>query len=53
MTVRYGRIGAEGQSKTKELADEAAALRHVEDLIREKQGKGYCRDPDHRRMNRV
>ncbi len=41
VTVRYGRIGSEGQSKTKQLADEAAALRHVDDLIREKTGKGY------------
>jgi DNA ligase-1 len=45
VTVRYGRIGTEGQSKTKQLADEAAALRHVEDLIREKQGKGYLESP--------
>jgi len=41
VTVRYGRIGAEGQSKVKEFADEAAALRHAEGLIREKAGKGY------------
>ena len=45
VTVSYGRIGTGGQSKTKELADEAAALRHVEDLIREKQGKGYSETP--------
>jgi DNA ligase-1 len=45
VTVRYGRIGGDGQSKTKQLADEAAALRHVEDLIREKQGKGYTESP--------
>ncbi len=41
VTVRYGRIGTDGQSKTKELSDEAAALRHAEDLIREKVAKGY------------
>ncbi|WP_435022475.1 WGR domain-containing protein [Tundrisphaera sp. TA3] len=41
VTVRYGRIGSDGQAKTKQLADEAAALRHVDDLIREKTGKGY------------
>ena len=39
--VRYGRIGGEGQAKTKTLADEAAALRHVQGLILEKVGKGY------------
>ena len=44
VTVRYGRIGSEGQAKTKQLADEAAALRHVDDLIREKTGKGYIED---------
>lgn len=42
VTVRYGRIGSDGQSKTKELADEAAAARHAEDLIREKVAKGYA-----------
>ncbi len=41
VTVRHGRIGGEGQSKTKPLADEAAALRHVQGLILEKVGKGY------------
>jgi predicted DNA-binding WGR domain protein len=40
-TVRYGKIGTEGQSKTKVLADEAAALRYAEGLIVEKVGKGY------------
>ena len=41
VTVRYGRIGSDGQAKTKQLPDEAAALRHVDDLIREKTAKGY------------
>jgi DNA ligase 1 len=41
VTVRYGRIGADGQSKTKQFADEAAALRHAEALIQEKVAKGY------------
>ena len=41
VTVRYGRIGTDGQSKTMELADEAAALGHVEVLVGEKVGKGY------------
>ena len=41
VTVRYGRIGTDGQSKTKALADEAAAIRHLEKLIDEKVAKGY------------
>jgi DNA ligase-1 len=41
VTVRYGRIGTDGQSKTKQLADEGSAARHAEDLIREKVAKGY------------
>ena len=41
VTVRYGRIGTDGQAKTKEFADEAAAVRHAEGLIEEKVGKGY------------
>jgi DNA ligase-1 len=41
VTVRYGRIGTEGQSKTKVLADQAAALKHATGLIEEKVGKGY------------
>ena len=44
VTVRYGRIGSEGQAKTKQLADETAALRHVDDQIREKTGKGYIEE---------
>jgi DNA ligase-1 len=35
VTVRYGRIGAEGQARTKVLADEEAARRHAEDLVEE------------------
>ncbi len=41
VTVRYGRIGSGGQARTKGFADEAAAVRHAEDLVREKTGKGY------------
>jgi DNA ligase-1 len=41
VTVRYGKIGTDGQSKTKDFADEAAAIRHAEGLIGEKMGKGY------------
>ena len=42
VTVRYGRIGSEGQSNVKSFPNEAAAAAHVEKLIREKTGKGYC-----------
>ena len=41
VTVRYGRIGREGPSKTREFADEAAAIRHIDGLIEEKMVKGY------------
>ncbi len=41
VTVRYGRIGTDGQSKTKSFSDEAAAVRHAEKLIAAKTGKGY------------
>ena len=41
VTVRYGRIGADGQAKTKSLGDEVAAARHVATLVAEKTGKGY------------
>ena len=40
-TVRYGRIGTDGQSKTKSFDDEAAAARHAERLIAAKTKKGY------------
>lgn len=41
LTVTYGRIGTQGQSKTKSFASEAAALAEEARLIREKTGKGY------------
>jgi DNA ligase-1 len=41
VTVRYGRIGGDGQTKTKELASEDLARRHTEALIAEKVAKGY------------
>lgn len=40
-TVRFGRIGAGGQSQTKTFADEAKASREAEKLIAEKVKKGY------------
>jgi DNA ligase-1 len=41
VTVRFGRIGTEGQTQTKTLADAEAANRHVEKLVGEKTKKGY------------
>jgi predicted DNA-binding WGR domain protein len=40
-TVKYGRIGTDGQSLTKSFADEDAARKDMEKLIKEKLGKGY------------
>jgi len=42
VTVRYGRIGAAGQTQTKSFADEAAARAHAAKLIGEKTDKGYA-----------
>ncbi len=41
VTVRYGRIGSEGQTSVKSFADAAAVAKHVEKLVSEKTGKGY------------
>lgn len=41
-TVRFGRIGTAGQSKTKSFADAAAADADAKKLIAEKTGKGYA-----------
>jgi len=41
VTVRFGRIGTNGQTQTKSFADAAAAQRHADKLIEEKTGKGY------------
>ena len=41
MTVNFGRIGTNGQTKTKTFADAAAAQREADKLIEEKTGKGY------------
>ncbi|MEU4419954.1 DUF4132 domain-containing protein [Actinoplanes sp. NPDC024001] len=41
VTVRFGRVGAAGQTRVKELADEAAAVAYVEGLVSEKLKKGY------------
>ncbi len=41
VTVRFGRIGAKGQTRVKEFASPAAASAHAEQLICQKTGKGY------------
>ena len=45
VTVRFGRMGANGQTQTKTLADEAAALKEQDKLIRAKTAKGYAEAP--------
>ncbi len=41
-TVRYGKIGSEGQSKTKEFASEEEAEKDAEKLVSSKKKKGYA-----------
>jgi predicted DNA-binding WGR domain protein len=41
LTVRYGRIGSNGQTQTKSFASAAKAQAEYDKLIREKTGKGY------------
>lgn len=40
-TVRYGKIGTDGQTQIKEFADAATAEKQAQKLIAEKVGKGY------------
>ena len=42
LTVRFGRIGTAGQTKTKSFASAAAAEKERDKLIKEKTGKGYA-----------
>ena len=42
VTVRYGRIGTQGQTQVKSFPDAAAAQKHATKLIEEKTGKGYA-----------
>lgn len=42
LTVRFGRIGTQGQSKTKSFASDAAASKEHDKLVKEKTGKGYA-----------
>jgi predicted DNA-binding WGR domain protein len=41
LTVRFGKIGTNGQTKTKTLASAEAAENELASLIKEKTGKGY------------
>ena len=41
VTVRFGRIGTDGKTQVKTLADADAATRHAEKLIASKTAKGY------------
>ncbi|MGW6445822.1 DUF4132 domain-containing protein [Lentzea sp. NPDC055074] len=41
VTVRFGRIGTQGQTQTKDLASAEAAKAHVAKLVAEKEKKGY------------
>jgi predicted DNA-binding WGR domain protein len=41
VTVRFGRIGAEGQVQVKSFTNAEEAAKHVEKMVREKCGKGY------------
>ncbi|MBO0696781.1 MAG: DNA ligase [Zavarzinella sp.] len=41
VTTRWGRIGSDGQAKTKTFADAAKAQAEADKLIEEKTGKGY------------
>jgi predicted DNA-binding WGR domain protein len=41
LTVHFGRIGTDGQTRSKAFPDDATARREAEALIREKLGKGY------------
>jgi len=40
-TVTYGKVGTNGTTKTKSFADEAAALKSAQKLIKAKEKKGY------------
>src|SRR5262249_48615763 len=41
LTTRWGRIGSNGQSKTKSFPDERSATDAVSKLIKEKTAEGY------------
>jgi len=39
--VRFGRTGTAGQTQVKSFDDEAAAVKHIETLVKQKIAKGY------------
>ena len=41
VTVRFGRIGTQGQSQTKGFSDPTSAKKEHDKLVKEKTGKGY------------
>ena len=41
VTVRFGRLGTDGQTQSKDLGSEAEAADHIAKLIKEKLAKGY------------
>lgn len=41
VTVRYGRLGTDGQTQTKSFVNAAKAQQHADKLIGEKLKKGY------------
>lgn len=45
LTTRWGRIGSNGQSKTKPYPDEQAAAAGLAKLVSEKTGEGYMEKP--------
>jgi DNA ligase-1 len=45
VTTRWGKIGTDGQTKTKPFADEAKAKKEYDKLLAEKTGKGYSEKP--------
>jgi predicted DNA-binding WGR domain protein len=46
VTVRFGKIGADGQLKVKEFDNKEDAEAEVEKLIKEKTKKGYVEKPN-------
>ena len=41
VTIRFGRIGTDGQTQTKSFSDSAAAQKHADKMVAQKLGKGY------------
>jgi predicted DNA-binding WGR domain protein len=45
-TTRYGKVGSNGTSKSKELSDNDAALKHLEKERKKKEKKGYVQQSE-------